>query len=170
MNQPKKRGAQARNKNAYKQGFYSLNIPADIEWELLNSYTDSLKPEIDPIRILMFRLATAKEKPDPDLKDPDAPYNMLLLATHRLDIIHTINAELQDPLPVIAKMNRDFHSHSQHASDLYTIQNLEKAASLMLGKGYIPLEKYSPPELLEKYEYILARQKLFSADDLDDEE
>jgi hypothetical protein len=169
MSKPKKRGAQAGNKNAYKQGFYSRNILPDMEWELSNTTTDSLVNEINALRVLMSRLVAAQEKPDPDLKDPDAPYKMLLLAARRLNIVLTIHVGLQDPLPVIARATRDLCSHFQQTSDLYTIQNLERAASLMLGEKYLPMEKYLPPELLERYEYILAQQQLLNEDDLEED-
>lgn len=158
MSKKRNPGAQPGNKNALDHGSYSRAISPDIEWELLNPNTDSLESEINATRDLMSRLAAAEEKPDPDLKDPDAPYKMILLATHRLDKVRAIDAELQDPLPVIARDMRDLRSHSQQTSDLYTIQNLDQAANLMLGEKYLPLAEYLPPDLLEKYEYVLAQQ------------
>ena len=164
---PKKRGAKPGNQNAYKQGYYSRNIPADIPWELSNTNADGLKSESNAIRVLMSRLAAANQNPDSDLKDPDAPYKMFLLASRRLDIVLTIDAELSDPLPLIAGISRDLLSYSQHSSDLYTIQNLERASSLMLGEKYLSLEKYAPSELIEKYNYILAQQQPVEEDDLE---
>ena len=163
---PKQSGAQPRNKNALKQGYYSREIPPDMEWRLLNPDADSLENEITAIRILMSSLAAAEK--DPELKDPDAPYKMILLATRRLNIILAINADLQDPLPVLAQNTRELRAHSKQASGLYTIQNLDKAASLMLDEKYTPMAEYLPPELLKRYQYILARQRL--ADDVSEED
>ena len=145
MSAPKKRGAQTGNSNALKHGSYSHSIPPDIEWELSNPAADSLENEIKVIRILIFCLSVVEKEPDLELKDPDAAYKMVLLASRRLDIVRTIHFELQDPLPLIARDARDLNSHSKQTSDLYTIQNLDKAAHLMLGEKYMPMAEYLPP-------------------------
>ncbi len=95
MSKANKRGGQPGNQNAFKQGFYSRQIP-NIEWDLSGTRYESLEGEITAIQVLISRLAEAMEKPDPQLKDPHAPYKMLLLATRRLNVIRTIQAELQD--------------------------------------------------------------------------
>jgi hypothetical protein len=163
-------GAQPGNKNALAHGCHSMEIPdidPDIEWELLNPDTDTLESEINALRCLASRLTVAEEKPDPDLNDPAAPFKMDLLVTHRLDRVRTIDAELKDLLPVLARDMRDLRSHSQQTSDLFTIQNLDKAASLMLGEKYSPLAEYLPPDLLEKYKYVISRQQGLDGSDED---
>jgi len=163
----KKRGGKKCNKNALDHGYYSMQIPDDIEWEPANSFTDSLEAEINTIHDLMSRLASALQIPDPDLKDPHAPDKMLFLATRRLSVMENIESELQDPLPLSAQITRELRSHSQHSSDLYTVQNLEKASQRMFAGEFPPLKEWAPPELLEKYEYILSRQQDLDASDQD---
>ncbi len=162
----KKRGGQLGNKNANKKGYYSMQIP-DIQWEPPDSFTDSLQPEINATRDLISRLASAMQISDPDLKDPDAPFKMLLLAARRLAVMENIQSELQDPLPISAQITREFNSHFQHSSDLYGVLNLEKAGQRMLAREFPPLKEWLPPELLEKYEYILSRQQDLDESDED---
>lgn len=163
----KKRGGQSGNTNAYKQGYFSRQIPADIQWEPADSFTDSVAGEINATRALMSRLASALQIPDPDLKDPHAPDKMLILATRRLAVMENIQSELQDPLPLSAQVAREITSHFQHSSDLYTVQNLEKASQRMFAGEFPPLKAWAPPDLLEKYEYILSIQQDLDESDED---
>jgi hypothetical protein len=152
----KRRGAQPGNKNAYKQGFYSTQIP-EMEWDLELTDQESLKSEIDAVRVLMLRLSQAMQEPDPNLKDPDAPLRILLLASRRLDILLTIQNELSDPLPRLAQYHRDRINDPNTASDLYTAENLLQAGIRMFG---IDLMKDAPPKLVEKLDYILKMNRM----------
>jgi hypothetical protein len=81
--------------------------------------------------------------------------------------MENIQSELQDTLPITAQITREFRSHSQHSSDIYNVLNLEKASQRMFAGEFPPLKEWAPPELLEKYEYILSRQQDLDESDQD---
>jgi hypothetical protein len=159
------RGAQPGNHNACQHNFYTSVLPP-IEWDLppvpdikaFKSYAaDTLQYEIDALRVLIRRLAALQDEPDPEMKDPDAPFKTLLSASHRLDALlriqNTLKAhvsELEDA-HYLRDIVQDWNEKSAEFSDLLTINNLEKIRLSLGGPGTITVKQSLSAEDLQKY-------------------
>jgi len=162
---PKKRGAQPGNTNAFQHGFYDSSLPP-IQWDQppspninrLEIYAaDTLEPEIQALRVLIRRLASFQDEPDPEMKDPDAPFKTLLSASHRLDTLLHIQNTLQayvselESAHYIRDIIEDQQGESTSPSDLLTVNNLEKIR-LQLGSPItFSFKQFLSVEDLQKY-------------------
>jgi hypothetical protein len=162
---PKKRGAQPGNTNAFQHGFYASSLPS-IQWDQppspdikrLKIYAaDTLEPEIQALRVLIGRLAAIQDEPDPEMKDPDAPFKTILSASHRLDTLlhiqntlHSYVSELEDA-HYFLDMIEDQKKKSTSPSDLLTVNNLEKIRLQLGSSKTISFKQFLSAEDLQKY-------------------
>ena len=161
----RKRGGQSGNANAFSHGFYARNLPP-IEWDFpaidsQKSYAaDTLEHEIQAIRILIRRLAAIQDEPDPEMKDPDAPFNTLLSASHRLDTLLRLQNALQTYVSDLENAHyfRDFsdelNKDSTPLSELITVNNLEKIRMKLGDSKTISFKQFLSADDLQKYASI----------------
>lgn len=161
----RKRGAQPGNANAFQHGFYACSLPP-IEWDpppspditLQKTYAaDTLEHEIQTLRVLIRRLAAVQDEPDPIMKDPDAPFNTILSASHRLDTL----LRLQNTLQAFVSNLEDVHyfrdsfdelnKESTPLSDLLTVNNLEKIRMKLGGPKTLSFKQFLSADDLQKY-------------------
>jgi hypothetical protein len=159
------RGAQPGNHNACQHNFYTRVLPP-IEWDLPpspdikahKSYAaDTLQHETDALRVLINRLAARQDEPDPEMKDPDAPFKTLLSASRRLDALLRIQNALQSHVSKLENAHylrdiaQDWNQKSTPFSDLLTINNLEKIHVKLCGPGISTIKQSLSTEDLQKY-------------------
>jgi hypothetical protein len=164
----RKRGAQSGNSNAFQHGFYARSLPP-IEWnpspspaiDSQKSYAaDTLEYEIQALRVLISRLAAVQDEPDPEMKDPDAPFNTLLSASHRLDTLLRLQNALQAYVSDLENVHylRDFlvelNKESTPLSELLTVNNIEKIRLQLGGPETIPFKQFLSADDLQKYASI----------------
>jgi hypothetical protein len=164
------RGGQSGNRNAFQHGFYAHSLPP-IEWDpppspninRLKTYAaDTLAHEIDALRVLIGRLADLQDQPDPEMKDPDAPFKTLLSASQRLATLlrieNTIQAnvsELEDAHSIRDSIDH-FRKESTPLSDLLTVHNLERIRAQLGSSKTFALAQSLSVEDLKKYATIFA--------------
>jgi len=161
----RKRGAQSGNTNAFQHGFYARSLPP-IQWDpppapstqSQKSYAaDTLEHEIEAIRILIRRLAVIQDEPDPEMKDPDAPFNTILSASHRLDTLLSLQNALQTYVTDLENVHyfRDFvdelNKESTPLSELLTVNNLEKIRMQIGGPKTLSFKQFLSADDLQKY-------------------
>jgi hypothetical protein len=159
------RGAQPGNHNACQHNFYTRVLPP-IQWDLPpspdikahKSYAaDTLQHEIDALRVLIARLAALQDQPDPEMKDPDAPFKTLLSASHRLDALLRIQNALKahvsrlEDAHYLWDIAQDWNEKSAPFSDLLTINNLEKIRLNLGGPKISTIKQSLSAEDLQKY-------------------
>ena len=164
----RKRGAQSGNTNAFQHGFYARALPP-IEWDpppspaitLQKTYAaDTLEYEIQALRVLIRRLAALQDEPDPEMKDPDAPFKTLLSASHRLDTLlhlqNTLQAYVSDLESVhyFRDLVDDCNKESTPLSYLLTVNNLEKIRMKLGGPKTLSFKQFLLAEDLQKYASI----------------
>ena len=161
----KKRGAQPGNTNAFQHGFYRSSLPP-IQWDQppspdINRFkiyaADTLEPEIQALRVLIGRHATFQDEPDPEMKDPDAPFKTLLSASHRLDTLLHIQNTLQSCVSELENAHyfldeiEDQKEKSTPISDLLTVNNLDKIRLQLCGPITFSFKQSLSVEDLQKY-------------------
>jgi hypothetical protein len=164
----RKRGAQSGNANAFQHGFYARSLPP-IQWDpppspaidSQKSYAaDTLEREIQALRILIRRLAAVQYEPDPEMKDPDAPFNTLLSASHRLATLLHLENGLKAYVSDLENAHyiRDFidesNKESTPLSELLTVNNLDKIRLQLGGPKTLSFKQFLSADDLQKYASI----------------
>jgi hypothetical protein len=153
----RKRGAQPGNANAVQHGFYSRALPPT-EWELHSSSAiDTLEWEIKALRVLINRLAAVQDQPDPEMKDPDAPFTTILSASHRLDTLLRIQNTLhsyeltQEAARWQREILQDINKKSTPLTELLTVNNLDKIRLKLGGPQTYSLKEILKDETMQEY-------------------